>query len=176
LNSVAARAREFGGLEFARREIDESQADWGAGGVRGYRGEEIIFAGVEDGDICGGAGGDDADDFAADDFFSGAWLLHLIADGDFESGADQASDVAFGGVVGDAAHGDGLAFFAIAGGERDLQFAGGEDGVFVEEFVKVAQAEEQEGVGITGFDRLVLLHQWCSGIRHGSSRRPDAKE
>ena len=88
----------------------------------GYRGEEIVFAGVEDGAVCGGAGGDDADDFAANDFFAGAGLLHLVADGDFEAGADQAGDVAVGGVVRNAAHGDRLTFFAIAGSERDLEF------------------------------------------------------
>ncbi len=129
-------------------------------------GEEIIFARVEHGAVGGGAGRDDADDFAADDFLAGAGLLHLIADGDFESGADEAGDVAVGGVIGDAAHGNGLAFFAIARGERDLQFAGGEHGVFVEEFVEIAEAEEQKSVGIAGFDRLVLLHQRCGGIRH----------
>ena len=131
------------------------------------RGEEIIFAGVKDGDVSGGAGSDDAGDFAADEFFAGAGLLHLFADGDFEAGADEAGDVAVGGVVGDAAHGNGLAFFAVAGGEGDLEFAGGDDGVFVEEFVKVAEAEEEEGVGIAGFYRGVLLHERCGGFGHG---------
>ena len=136
--------------------------------MRGDGGQKIVFAGVEDGDVGGCAGSDDADDFAADDFLAGAGLLHLVADGDFEAGADQAGDVAVGGVIGNAAHGDGLAFFAIAGGERDLQFARGEHGVFVEEFVEIAEAEEQEGVGVAGFDRLVLLHQRCGGVGHAS--------
>jgi len=132
----------------------------------GYRREKIVLAGVEDCSFCGGAGGDDADDFAANDFLAGAGLLHLIADGDFESGTDEAGDVAVGGVIRDAAHGNGLAFFAVAGGERDLEFFGSEDGVFVEEFVEVAKAEEQESVGITGFDGLILLHQGRGGVGH----------
>ena len=134
--------------------------------MRRDRREEIVFAGVEDGAIGGGAWRDDADDFAADDFLAGAGRFHLIADGDLESGADQAGDVAVGGVIGDAAHGNGLALFAIARGESDLEFARSEDGVFVEEFVEIAEAEEQESVGIAGFDRLILLHQGCGGIGH----------
>src|ERR1035441_7104562 len=81
----------------------------------------------------------------------------------------EARDVAFGGVIGDAAHGDGRAFFLVAGGEGDLQLARGEDGVFEEELVKIAEAEEEEGVGHLLFDGVVLPHQrggsvgaqWC---------------
>src|SRR5256885_2386312 len=129
-------------------------------------GKKIIFAGIEDGDIGGGAGGDDPDNFAANDFFAGAGLLHLIADGDFEAGADEACNVAIGSVIRNAAHGNGLALFAIAGGQSDLQLAGGEHGVFVKQFVEIAEAEEQKRVGIAGFDVVVLLHQGCGGVGH----------
>ncbi len=132
-----------------------------------YGGEEIVLTGVENGDVGGSAGSYDAGDFAADEFFAGAGLFHLLADGDFETGADEAGDVAVGGVIRDAAHGYGLTFFAIAGGEGDLEFARGDDGVFVEEFVEVAEAEEEEGVGIAGFYRVVLLHERCGGFGHG---------
>jgi hypothetical protein len=74
-------------------------------------------------------------------------------------------------VVGDATHGNGLAFFAIARGEGDLKFAGGDDGVFVEEFVEIAEAEEEEGVRVAGFDRVVLLHEWGGGFGHGESSK-----
>ena len=130
-------------------------------------GEEIIFTGVENRDVGGGTGGDDAGDFAPDELFSRAGLLHLFADGDFKASAEKAGDVAVGGMIGDAAHGDGLAFFAIAGGEGDLEFTGGDDGVFVEEFVEVAEAEKEEGVGVAGFYRVVLLHEGCGGFGHG---------
>ncbi len=138
-----AGACEFRGLKFAGGKIDVGQADGRAGGVRGHRGEKIIFAGVENGPIGRRARGDHANDFAADDFFAGAGLLHLIANGNLETGADQAGDVAVGGVVGDAAHRNRLTLFAIARGQGDLQFAGGEDGVFVEQFVEIAETEEE---------------------------------
>ena len=83
-----------------------------------------------------------------------------------KAGADEAGDVAVRGVIGDAAHGNGLALFAIAGGEGDLEFAGGDDGVFVEEFVEIAEAEEEEGVRIAGLYGVVLLHQGGGGVGH----------
>ena len=112
------------------------------------RRQEIVFARVEDRAVGGGAGRDDADDFAAHQFLARAGLLHLVADGDFEAGANQPRDVAFRGVIGHAAHGDGLALFAVARSQSDLQLARGDDGVFVEELVEIAQAEQQQRVRV----------------------------
>ena len=61
-------------------------------------------------------------------------------------------------MIGDAAHRNGLALFPIARSERDLQLARGEHGVFVEKFVEIAETEEEQGVRIARFDRVVLLH------------------
>jgi hypothetical protein len=98
---------------------------------------------------------------------AGARLLHLFADGDFKASADKAGDVAIGGVIGYAAHGNGLALFSIARGEGDLELARGNHGVFVEEFVEIAEAEEEKGVGIARLDGVVLLHEGCGGVGHG---------
>ena len=166
-----ARAAEFGGLKFSGREIDEREADGGCSSVLRDGGEKIVFAGVENGNVGGRAGRDDTDDFTANEFFAGAGRFHLIAYGDFETVADEACDVAVGGVIGNATHRDGLAFFAIAGGERNLEFARGKDRVFVKEFVEIAEAEEQQRVRVTRFDRVVLLHQRRCGVRHESSRQ-----
>src|SRR6266850_545555 len=166
---IGARAGKFRGLKFAGGEIDVGEANGRARGVPGDRSEEIIFAGVEDGDIGGRAGRDHANDFAANEFLARAGLLHLVADGDFETGANQARDVAFGGVIRNAAHGNGLAFFAVARGERDLQLARGNDRVLVEKFVEIAEAEEQQSVRIARLDGVILLHQRCSRLAHASS-------
>ena len=72
-------------------------------------------------------------------------------------------------MVGNATHGNGLALFAVAGGEGDLEFAGGDDGVFVEEFVEITEAEEKEGVRVAGFHAVVLLHERGGGFGHGES-------
>ena len=79
-----------------------------------HRSQKIVFADIEDRDIGCGAGSDHAHNFAANQLLARAGLFHLVADGDFETGADQTRDVTLGGVVRNTAHGNGLAFFAIA--------------------------------------------------------------
>ena len=111
-------------------------------------------------------GRDHASDFAPHQFLRNARIFHLLADGDLESLADQLRDVAFGGVVGNAAHRDGDAFFLVARGQRDLQFAGGEDGVVEEKLVEVSQAEEQQGAGMLLLDGGILPHQRRGRLGH----------
>ena len=110
-----------------------------------------------EGGVESGAGGEDAGDFAADDFFGELGVFHLVADGDAVAFAEKAIEVVFSGVVGDAAHGE-LAF-AVAGGEGELELAAGGDGVVVEELVEIAHAEEEEGVGIFTLGRGPLAHE-----------------
>ena len=69
-------------------------------------------------------------------------------------------------MVRNAAHGNGLALFAIARSERDLQFARSDHRIFVKKFVEIAQAKEQQSVRIARFDRVILLHQGCAGFGH----------
>ena len=99
-------------------------------------------------------------------FFAGAGVFHLIADGDAIALLDQARDVVFGGVIGDAAHRDRLAFFLVARGERDFELARGGDGVVVEEFVEIAQAEQQQRVGDLLLDAVILPHERRGGFGH----------
>src|ERR1700674_556298 len=114
--------------------------------------EEIVFTGFEKGAIGGGTRCDDAHDFGAYELFAWAGQLHLIADCDFEANANQPRDVALSGVVRDTTHGNRLAFFAVSRGERDLEFARGNDRVLVEKFVEVTEAEEQQGVRVARLD------------------------
>jgi hypothetical protein len=60
--------------------------------------------------IGGGAGRDDARDFALDQLLGDRGIFHLVADGYAVALLDEARDVAFGRVIGDAAHGDGAPF------------------------------------------------------------------
>src|SRR5437879_12965105 len=71
-----------------------------------------------------------------------------------------------------AAHGDRFAALAIAGGQGDLQFLGGDQGVFVEKLVEVAQAKQQERVRVALLDRLILPHQRRRGFYHSCRARP----
>ncbi len=111
--------------------------------------------------VGGGAGGDHAGDLAAHQLLGELGVLHLVADGDLVSLADELGDVALGGMVGNSAHGQGDAIDLLARGEGDLQLARGGDGVLEEELVKVAHAEEQQRGGMLFLDCGVLPHQRC---------------
>src|SRR5260370_33743574 len=100
--------------------------------MSGNGSEEIVFGGVEDGDISGGTGSDHANELAADQLFPRAGLLHLVADREFETSTDQTRNIAFGGMIRHATHGNGLALFAVAGSEGNLQLARSDHGIFVE--------------------------------------------
>ncbi len=108
--------------------------------------EKIVFVRIK-GRIGSGAWGDDARDFAAYEFraelFPGELgIFHLLADGDFETFPDEFADVAFGGVVGNPAHGNGDTFFFVTGGKCDLQFFRGYDGIVEKKLVEISQAKK----------------------------------
>ena len=69
------------------------------------------------------AGRDYSRDLAANEFLGQTGILHLLADGDLESFADELGNVAFRRVIRYATHGDGHAFFLITRGQRNLQLA-----------------------------------------------------
>src|SRR2546427_5140225 len=94
--------------------------------------EEIVFAGVKNRPVSSRTRRYDAHHLAAHELFAWAGLFHLIANRDLEAGADQARDVAVGGVIRHTAHGNRLTLFAVARAERDLKLARGDDRVFVE--------------------------------------------
>ena len=123
-----------------------------------HRREKIIFARIEHRNVGGRAGRDDADHFAAHDFLARSGLLHLVADGDLETRADQARNVTFRGVVRHAAHRNGLALFPVARGQRNLKFSRGNDGVFIKKLVEIAQPKQQQRVRIPRLHALILLH------------------
>ncbi len=78
----------------------------------------------------------------------------MLGDGDAFAGLDDFGDVALGCVVGDAAHGDAVAF-----GEGDVEDFCGGLGVLEEHLVEVAEAvEEQDVIGQGAAHCLVLRH------------------
>ena len=97
-------------------------------------------------------------------FFASRRVFHLVADGDAVALLDQPRDVAFGRVIGHAAHRDGGALFLVARGERDLELARGGDGVLEEQLVEIAQAEHEQRVGHLLLDAVVLPHQRRGGV------------
>ena len=118
-------------------------------------GEPLALAGVERCvDRC--ARREHARDLAANDGLGGLGVLHLLAQRDAIALAQQALQVGAGGVVGNPAHGHGLRL--VARGEGELQLARGDQRVLVEELVEVAEAEEEQRVGVRVLGGAVLPH------------------
>ena len=117
------------------------------------------------------AGRDHAGDRAIHEPVAGG--RHLIAHRDAVPGLDQPGDVAGHGVVGHAAHGRAAAATELAGGQHDLQLFGGDLGVAVEQLVEVAEAEEQERLGMLTFYVKILAPQRCQRRRaHAATPQP----
>ena len=132
-----------------------------------HRGQKVVLPRFENVRVDGRARRYHARHFALHQFLGLARILHLVANRHAEAPPDQLGDVALGGVVGHAAHGNGRALFLVAGGQSDLEFLRGHDRVFKEEFVEVAQAEKQQRVGVALLDGAVLAHQGCGEFFHG---------
>ena len=145
----------FAGSQVAGGDVGVGQA---AGIAIGNGDSQVVVGfGLEPVFVEDRAGGDDAGDLAFDE--TAADLADLVADGDAQPGLDEASDVGGGGVVGHAAHGYAVALAEFAGGEDDLEDGGGAFGVLVEHLVEVAEAEQQDRVGLLLFYVKVLTPQ-----------------
>jgi len=131
------------------------------------RGEEVVLF-LAERVVDGRAGGQDAGDFTADYFLRQLGIFHLFADRDAEAFAQQALQIPFGCVIRHAAHRDGA--FTVAGGEGDLQLAGGDDGVVVEELVKIAHAEEEQGIRVLLLGHGPLAHEGGERVGTGCGR------
>ena len=92
----------------------------------------------------------------------GGGILHLLADSDLVALGDEPGDVGLAGVVGDAAHGHlllrCLLGVLVPGGQRQVQFLGGQLGVVSKHLIEVAQPEKQDGIRVVPLDLQVLLH------------------
>ena len=84
-------------------------------------------------------------------------LRDLLRDGDAMPLADEFRQIAVERVIGNARERNDLALPHIALRQHDLQVAGGEAGVLVEHLVEVAEAVEEQRVGMTRLDLQVLL-------------------
>ena len=92
-------------------------------------------------------------DFAFDDL-TRFGFGSLFGEGDAFAGFDEFGDVAGGGVVGNASHGNVVAF-----GEGDVENGGGDFSVLKKHLIEITQAIEEKDVVREGTtDGLVLSH------------------
>ena len=104
LEEPLPRARLLAHPEVAGGHVHERDPDRGRGRVRGE--EKVVARAVQELGVGDRARGDDAHDVAAHDLAALGGLLELLAHRHLLARADEARDVAVGGVMGDARHRD----------------------------------------------------------------------
>ena len=131
---------EFCEGEFASGVVGagEAVAEFLSGAKLAGSSEVVVLGVVEEGEVVDGGGGDDLGDFAFDEL-TGFGFGSLFGEGDAFARFDEFGDVAGGGVVGNAGHGD-----VVTLGEGDVEDRSGDFGVLEEHFVEVTQAVEEE--------------------------------
>ncbi len=103
--------------------------------------KKVVAIGIELVTFEKGSRGEDASEFPPDELTSPGGL-NLVADGDFFPLVEELINVGLGGVVGDASHGH-----LMAPSQGDSKQARPLFGVLVEDLVKIAKAEKEEGIG-----------------------------
>ena len=120
--------------------------------------QQIIQAVVQQGLVRQGAGGHHPHHLPVHWSLAGGWIADLFGDGHGYTGFHQSGQVALGGVVGYAAHGNGFPRGLAPGGEGDIQQLCGLPGVVVEQLVEITHAVEQQVAGVLRLDAQELLH------------------
>ena len=128
--------------------------------------EEVVGHSIDVRSVDGRSGSYDFDDFPLGKPLSSR-LRDLLADRDPFSVAQESRNVAFGGVVGNPAHGLGPPV-----GESQIQHPRDLDSVVVEHLVKIAEPEQENIVLVFALYGLVLPHQ--GSVLGGSSPFLDA--
>ena len=95
---------------------------------------------------------------AAHNLFRKPGVLHLIAECNPVTLAQQARQVLLHSVVRHAAHGH--VALSVARRQCQLQFPAGHGSIVVKQFVKIAHPEEQQRIGILPLGRRPLAHEW----------------
>ena len=147
--------RHIAHAQAPRRHISPRKA--GDSGVQRHRQEPVVLARIQRVLFRQGSRRDDAHHRALDDALGLARVLHLLADRDLEALLDQAHQVRIGIAPRHTRHGDRV--FALgARRERQPQLARRNLGVFMEQLVEVAHAEEQQRIRRLALGAPVLLH------------------
>ena len=160
------RRRAFGHAEVAAGQVQPCQP--GARGARvaghEHRGQRTIGLGRQQRVVGQGAGCDDAHDAALDRAFGGRRIADLFADGDRFTCRYQSRQVLLHCVHRQPGHRDGRAVGRTPLGQRQVEQPRAALGVFIEHFIEVAHAVEQQQRTSLRLESEVLLH-------HGSVAR-----
>ena len=152
-------SRSFTDPEVARGDVHQGDAERPAGAGAGtMQGEEVIVGrSVQILGIGQRARRDDPHHLSPDELLAFDGRLHLLAHRHLSPGPYQSRDVAVGGMMGNAGHGNGSRTL-LARRQRDLKQARALVGVLEEQLVEVAETEEQKIVRVTLLELPVLPH------------------
>src|SRR5207247_7250977 len=98
-------------------------------------------------------------DFTAYETLCEFRVFHLFAECDGPPSLKKLCDITLRGMVGHSAERNWVGAGFIARGEGNGEQLGGDLRILVKHFVEVADAEQQNGVGIAALDFAVLPHQ-----------------
>ena len=108
-----------------------------------------------------GARGHDPDHLSLHQALGERGVSNLLAYGYLVPPLYQPGQIAVQGVIRDAGHGVPLPPAHLPGGQGDAQLPGCDMGVFIEGLVEVAEAEEDEDIGVLPLDAEVLSADGC---------------
>ena len=149
--------RQLRGRELARGHVEVRQPH---GAALGQERQQIVRGlGLELLVVGDGPRRDDADHLALDDPLGDLGILDLLGDRDLEPALDELAEVVARGVVRHAAHRHRVLLALVAAGERQIERARHHHRVVEEHLVEVAEAEEDDAVGVRLFDLEVLPHE-----------------
>ena len=143
-------------VEFARGYV--RVGDPGLFPVDIYAQQVVVRLVLQHGGIRHRTGGDDADHVPFHQAFGQRRILHLFADGDLVSLADQLFNVCIHGVIRHAAHRRPFLQAAVLACQCQFQLMGCCFRVLEKQLVEVSQPEQQQAVRIRVVDPEVLLH------------------
>ena len=150
-------ARIFVHAEFSRADVRPRKPERVPPEIDGGKIIRRFF--VEDVFLNQRAGGDHTHDVAFQHSFRRRGVGELFADGDPETRVYESADVIVDGVVRHAAHRRAFVLHsAVASRQRKVEHAGSGLRVVEKHFVKIAQPEKQQTVGIVRFDFEISLH------------------
>ncbi len=156
------QTRQFGAQGF-ERQFGDGKLSGGDIGIRNRcsvqvqndRSEIVIRVSGQEARLGHGSGSHHAYHFAFDQSLGGHFA-DLFADGDVVAFFDQAREIVFDGMIGNARQRHAYPAANRARCEHDVEFARGDLGVLVEGFIKIAKPEEENGIGMLLFFFEVL--------------------
>ena len=150
---VEIRGGDLAKLELAGREVDGGEPERG---VSGDREDVVVAARREELVLEDRARSDDLDDVPLHDPPRLRRILELFADRHAATHLEQAGDVFIHGLYGDAREGNVPLSAVVPRGEGESQQAAPLLRVLEEHLVEVADAEEEERIGVARLDVEIL--------------------